>query len=129
MPLTIRGTVYQLPTEDGRSGPTGLEIDEIETHFNVDYQDLSILLVERDPEAPPIPKKPGVTQNRALYGFAWIAVHRVEPQTTIEDVMAFGIEELIWSKPVKPKTQRGKVGAEGPKDSTAVDVATASAPE
>jgi len=98
MPIEIRGTTYALPKmEDGRSGPTGIEIDVIETFFGVDYQDLMALLVpEEEGAAAPIAKK-GCTRNRALYSMVWIAVHRVDGASTIEDVMAYGMDELNFT--------------------------------
>jgi len=109
MPVSIRGISYPLPKEDGRSGPTGIEIDEVETYFGVDYQDLMALLIDSEDGKPAPVAKKGCTKNRALYSLVWICVNRVDPSFTIADAMQFGVDELDFS------TEETKA-VESPKD-------------
>lgn len=87
MPFIARGTSYPLPKEDGRTGPTGSEIDTIETHFGVDYYQLMSMLAPVEEGATPPPVRPGYTANRALFALAWLAMHRADPSLSIADVM------------------------------------------
>ena len=100
MPLIIRGHVYPLPKEAGRTGPTGTEIDIIESHFGVDYQDLMATIAPADPKkkGEPAPFKSGCTRNRALWSLAWLCIHREDASATISSVMdSYGMEELEFS--------------------------------
>lgn len=112
MPLIARGTSYAMPKEDGRTGPTGSEIDTIETHFGVDYYELmSMLTPVEDGEQPPA-ARPGYTRNRALFALAWMAMHRADPSLTITAVMdEYATDEfdIVEDRPAK----KGK-GAEVP---------------
>lgn len=87
MPFIARGTSYPLPKEDGRTGPTGSEIDTIETHFGVDYYELMSVLQPLEEGATPPPTRPGYSRNRALFALAWLAMHRANPALSITDIM------------------------------------------
>lgn len=102
MPLIVRGTSYTLPKQDGRSGPTGSEIDAIETQFGVDYYDLmSVLMADGDTVA-----KKGCTRNRALYALAWLTMHRVDTAVTIAGVMdEYAADELNFTEDEEPAPQ------------------------
>lgn len=94
MPLIVRDTSYELPGSDGRTGPTGAEIDVVETHFGVDYFDLMDMLTPPKDDVPrPAPR--GCTRNRAFYALAWMALHRQDDSVTLADVMSeYGRDEL-----------------------------------
>jgi hypothetical protein len=95
MPLIVRDTPYDLPGSDGRTGPTGAEIDAIEMHFGVDYFDLMDMLTPPKKGAKPKPVVAGCTRNRAFYALAWMALHRQDDSVTLADVMAeYGRDEL-----------------------------------
>jgi hypothetical protein len=95
MPLIIRETAYDLPGSDGRTGPTGAEIDAIETHFGVDYFDLMDMLTPSKDDDAPRPAPRGCTRNRAFYALAWMALHRQDDTVTLADVMSeYGRDEL-----------------------------------
>lgn len=97
MPLIVRDTSYELPGSDGRTGPTGAEIDTIETFFGVDYYDLMAMLTSQAPDGPKPPARPGCTRNRAFYALAWMAMHRVDDTATLAAVMEeYGRDELSF---------------------------------
>lgn len=92
MPLIVRGVSYSQPGEDGQRGPTGSEIDIIETHFHVEFADLMAQLLGEDHRPP---ARPGCTSTRALYSWCWITLHRADPNVTLQQVMdEYGIDEL-----------------------------------
>lgn len=102
MPLIVRDTPYELPGSDGRTGPTGAEIDVIETHFGVDYFDLMNMLTPAK-DGEPVKRVEGCTRNRAFYALAWMALHRQDDTVTLEHVMAeYGRDELRFT-PDAPK--------------------------
>lgn len=109
MPIIVRDTSYPLPNADGRTGPTGAEIDAVETHFGVDWYDLMATLPSDDdkdedgkPKPPPV-NRPGCTRNRAIFAIAWIAVHRMDPTVTLGALMTeYGRDEIRFVSDDKP---------------------------
>lgn len=105
MPLVVRDVTYAQPGEDGQRGPTGTEIDTIETHFHVEFADLMAQLLAPDQRPP---AGPGSTATRALYSWCWIVLHRADPTLTLQQVMdEYGIDELHITTP-EPHNATGK---------------------
>ena len=86
MPLSVRGTTYAIPYDDGEKGVTGGELATIEDAFGVrDALLLLQLLGKDDAEIAGMP--PGYTRWRAAYALAWIAMHRQDPAVSLAGVM------------------------------------------
>lgn len=105
MPLVVRDVTYSQPGEDGQRGPTGTEIDTVETHFQVEFADLMAQLLAPDHRPP---ARPGCTSTRALYAWCWIVLHRTDLNLTLQQVMdEYGIDELLITTP-NPGSTTGK---------------------
>lgn len=80
MPLIVKGKSYLLPSEGSEKAPTGREIVEIESHFNLDGL---ILLTALSQDKPPV----GYTKTKGMYALAWIALTRGGEVVSLEDVL------------------------------------------
>lgn len=88
MPLIIKDKSYLLPSEGSEKAPTGKEIVEIETYFNLDGL---ILLTALSQDKPPV----GYTKTKGMYALAWIALTRAGEVVSIDDVLKdYGLDEF-----------------------------------
>lgn len=85
MKFVLDGVEYPAVKDAAYGGATGIEVDTIETHFGVFYDDLMSQLAD-DKIRPKA--KPGCTPRRAYFAYAWLAIHRVNPEVTIGSLMA-----------------------------------------
>lgn len=103
MPLVIKDKKYAMPGEGSEKSPTGREIVEIESHFNLDGL---ILLTALSQDKPPA----GYTKTKGMYALAWIALTRAGEVLSIEDVLNdYSIDDFDFEEEVKVK----KVKTEG----------------
>lgn len=80
MPLIVKGKSYSLPSEGSEKAPTGREIVEIESYFNLDGL---ILLTALTQDKPPA----GYTKTKGMYALAWIALTRAGEILSLEDIL------------------------------------------
>jgi len=94
MPLTIRGTVYPIPFDEGVKGATGGELAAIEDAFSIrDGLLLLRTLGMSDEEIGELP--PGYARWKAAHALCWLALHRQDPAVTLLSVMdEYGIDEF-----------------------------------
>lgn len=89
MPLVLRETRYPLPGEGHEQSITGRELIAIEDAFGVDALTLLSSL------SPDIPERPGYTRSKALFALAWVAVHRVNKDMTLDAMLdTVSVDEL-----------------------------------
>ena len=100
MPLQIAGKTYPLPKEGNQPAPTGREIIELESYFNLDGL---TLLSTLSPEAKQIP---GYTKTKAFYALAWIAMTRAGEVLSIGDLLNdVAIDDIVFVEPDSPKEE------------------------